>query len=133
MTIKQKKILGFSLLAAVSLAAVIAPSVYFGIKQHQSKNHNDLINSKKTELNNHDQSLSKNQRGRIKKLNKTTISDTDFSFDFTNVPIKPKMKIKYHLAIGDSITAGFNGQIGLDMRGGMKANKEIYGLSFPAF
>lgn len=53
-------------------------------------------------------------------------------YEFKDVPIKPNQSINY-LAVGDSITAGYNGEIGYDLRGEMKENKSIRGLSFPAF
>ncbi|AJQ45513.1 hypothetical protein JM47_03005 [Ureaplasma diversum] len=51
---------------------------------------------------------------------------------YENAAIKSNETIKY-LAVGDSVTAGYNSEVGFDLRGEMNQDKSISGLSFPAF
>ena len=123
---KNKKILGISMASIIATIAIIAPATYFGLQK------SDQLKK--------DPKLDYNQ-AKLKGLDDNIIVDPNPSnnenylppLDFSKVCIKPQTKINY-LAIGDSITAGFNSELGWEAPGRYDlATNKISGLSFPSF
>ncbi|RCT49264.1 SGNH/GDSL hydrolase family protein, partial [Ureaplasma urealyticum] len=125
---KSKKILGLSVASIIAALAIIAPSTYFGLqKQEEGK--------KDINLDNVTRKIPGETKDDIKveDLNNINDQNTDLKLDFSKVSIKPQTKINY-LAIGDSITAGFNSELGWEAPGRYDPiTNKISGLSFPSF
>lgn len=125
---KSKKILGLSVASIIAALAIIAPSTYFGLqKQEEGK--------KDINLDNVTRKIPGETKDDIKveDLNNINDQNTDLKLDFSKVIIKPQTKINY-LAIGDSITAGFNSELGWEAPGRYDPiTNKISGLSFPSF
>ncbi|EDT49613.1 conserved hypothetical protein [Ureaplasma urealyticum serovar 13 str. ATCC 33698] len=124
---KSKKILGLSVASIIAAIAIIAPATYFGL-QKQEKNKKDI------NLDNITRRIPGEGKDIIKveDLNNNE-QNAGLKLDFSKVSIKPQTKINY-LAIGDSITAGFNSELGWEAPGRYDpVTNKISGLSFPSF